>query len=163
MWTDDITKQTLHVYSILKNFRQSQGTLKVTAVTYLPSMVSGWAVKIWGFTAKRVPSTTRVTFSGATVWELLLEDNAQHPWRSWVLKYSNCLLFPSGIWQLWGSSGADSMLLIWGLTGQVLCRHSESRPEGHKQTLQGEERIYWKTSFYSNTSYWNEKTESCNN
>lgn len=26
------------------------------------------------------------------------------------------------------------MLLLWGLTGQGLCRHSESEPGGHKQT-----------------------------
>lgn len=107
-------------------------TLKIVEITHLPSIVSGWAVKIWGFTAKRVPSTTSVTFSGATVCELLLDDKVQHPWRSWALKYSDCLLFPSWKWQLCVSSGADNMLLICGFPGQAECRHSESKPEGDK-------------------------------
>lgn len=116
--TDEITTQTLHVYSVSESILLSWGILKIGEITHLPSIVSGWAVKICGFTANRVPSTTSVTFSGATVCELMLEDKA---WRSWVLKYSVCLLFPSWKWQLCVSSEADNMLLNWGLAGQAVC------------------------------------------
>lgn len=130
--TDEITTQTLQVYYTSASIWPSWGVLKMVEIIYLPSIVSGWAVKICGFTANRVPSTTSVTFSGVTVCELMLEDKAVHPWRSWLLKYSVCLLLPSWKWQLCVSSEADNILLIWGLTGQAVCRHSESKPDRDK-------------------------------